>query len=73
VDRYSEKRADRLRLFRERLAHTITVTTAAAHSRTLNGLPDPSDQRDLAIGSLVDRLLSAYIDAMEEQEISSHS
>ncbi|NQW11392.1 MAG: hypothetical protein HQ481_16120 [Alphaproteobacteria bacterium] len=57
-----ENQADPLRLFRARLIHTAAITTARAHSRQLaNGLPDPSDMGDLAVGSLVDRLLVAAI------------
>lgn len=54
---------DRLTTFRERFIHAVTVETARDQSTKLNnGLPDPSDFGELAVGSLVDRLLSAYID-----------
>ncbi|EDP64948.1 hypothetical protein BAL199_21369 [alpha proteobacterium BAL199] len=58
-----ESQTDALRLFRERLIHTAAIATARAHSRQLaNGLPDPSDMSDLAVGNLLDRLLTASID-----------
>lgn len=59
-----ESQADPLRLFRARLIHTVAVTTARNHSKHLpNGLPDPSDMSDLAIGNLLDRLLTASIES----------
>lgn len=54
---------DQLSLFRERLIHAATVETARDQSKKLpNGLPDPSDFEELAVGSLVDRLLRACIE-----------
>eukprot|EP00752_Nemacystus_decipiens_P000231 g231.t1 len=54
-----ESKADPLRLFRQRLAHTTAVTWALAHSKRLpTGLPSPVDDGEYSVGQLLDRLLS---------------
>ena len=53
-----ESKADPLRLFRERLAHTTAVTWALAHSKRLpTGLPSPVDEGEFSVGQLLVRLL----------------
>ncbi|MFC3229153.1 hypothetical protein ACFOGJ_18045 [Marinibaculum pumilum] len=66
---YGEKQADALALFRERLIHTSTVAAVRAASRSLpNGLPDPSDNGEHSIGTLIDRLLTAVLDSEDRGE-----
>lgn len=54
----SEGERDPVSLFRERLAHTVAIATAAQNSRRRpDGLPDPLDKDYLSVGTLLDKLL----------------
>lgn len=65
---HGEAEKDVVSLFRQRLIHTVVVTTAMANGRKLkSGLLDPAHRTELSFGSLLKTLLE-YLAANEEMQ-----